>query len=69
MMKCLYQRILLASWYKVKGASHKIFHELSVLTGPDYLLKAISKERKQPSMRGDYILYLLRMGANLAQHF
>jgi hypothetical protein len=49
--------------YKGKGACQKIFHELSVLTA---LIRAIPKEREHPSVRGDYILFLIRMGSNLA---
>jgi hypothetical protein len=49
--------------YKGKGTCQEIFHELSVLTA---LIRAIPKEREHPSVRGDYILFLIRMGSNLA---
>ncbi len=65
-MKCLLERILLASWYKFKGACQKIFHELSVYS--QALIRVIPKEREHPSMRGDYILYLVRIGIKLGTY-
>ncbi len=67
-MKCLLERILIASWYKVKGACHKIFHELSVLTGPDYLLRAISKEREHPSILGALYFISCQNGIKLGTY-
>jgi hypothetical protein len=51
--------------YKGKGACQKIFHELSVLTA---LIRAIPKERERPSVRGDYILFLVRIGIKLGTY-